>query len=268
MNTTIKLHLHLVTIGGYTYRILKLRPSDTLRLSNNYFHDTWHLLTDQGGVELLARLFWGLSHQKKPGTLLLIDAPHITTTPFEGDAALPCLIIPDGITRADKDLLRALHSRLRHLGAPTTTVTLQSFGLEEADDLYKRHHIFDDELKPLWSREKMSQRGGFLCYTAPALVLQLQAVSIRRLRRSLYQGSNYTYLAEGDWRNSTPQGEVQIFADFTDRVAAASLAHQQLVGDAKRDPGNQRLQEKLWNRTEKFTSRRMKARKGGDLLLS
>ena len=84
----LKMHLREVRVGSYTYRVVSLRASTTTRFSTNYFHQTWHLLTDGEGAALLARLFWGLAFQRMPGTLLLIEAEHLVPTPFEADP--PC----------------------------------------------------------------------------------------------------------------------------------------------------------------------------------
>src|SRR5687768_16207331 len=90
----LKLHLRLVDVGDYLYRVVSLRPTFGVRFSTNYFHETWHILTDEAGGKTLGRLFWGLSYQKAAGTIVIIDRPHLVTTPFDGDPGDPIAIAP------------------------------------------------------------------------------------------------------------------------------------------------------------------------------
>ena len=46
------------------------------------------ILSDQRGAQLLARLLWGLSYQRRPGTLILVHGKHLLPTPFEADRAV------------------------------------------------------------------------------------------------------------------------------------------------------------------------------------
>lgn len=259
----LKLHLYVVEVHGRTYRVLKLRPTEKIRFSNNFYHETWHLLTDPGGAEILAQLLWGLAFQKKEGTLLLVDDDHLVSTPFEADKPKPFVVVPAGLTPTDGDTLRALLRKVALMKAPTTTVKWRSFGLEKRDEFYDKVHSLDEEFRPLWAQEKMSLRGGVICYTAPSIILQMQALSVQRLSLHMFWGSNYTYLAEGDWRFShQADGEVQIFADFEDRVVAASLAREQVLENPRAGIPDYSTREKIWNKTEKLNSARLKARKG------
>jgi hypothetical protein len=260
---TLKLHLYEVEVHGYTYHVLKLRPSEKVQLSNNYFHETWHLLAGVGGAEILAKLLWGLAYQKKPGTLLMLDTPHLTPTPFEADAPLPVIIALEGLARMDDDLLRALRRKLSHIKAPTATVKWQTFSLEGSEDLYKQSRPHDQEQEGLWRQEKMSLRGGMICYTAPSLILRLQALSVRHLGKRLYFGSNYTYLAHGDWRpREHPNGEVQVFGDFEDQVSAAITARSQVLTQPAAKIVDDVVRERVWAKAYKLTKARKAARKG------
>ena len=53
---------------GRDHTAMTLRPVAQARFSTNYFHETWHLLSDGHGAQVLARLLWGLSYQARPGT--------------------------------------------------------------------------------------------------------------------------------------------------------------------------------------------------------
>lgn len=108
----------------------------------------------------------------------------------------------------------------------------------------------------------MSLRGGLICYTAPPLVLRAQAHAVRRVRESFFFGSSYTYLAEGDrWVRGSPQGEVQVFSDFDDRVVAATLARSQEAEDPRAAHLDDQARERIWTQTERFTKARKTARK-------
>ena len=124
----LEVHLRVVVIAGTTYRAVSPRPATRARFSTNYFHDTWHVVTGCGGAAVLGRLLWGLAFQRRPGTLIVIDGPHLVTTPFEGDRPDPIVIVPAGLTGFDADHLRALRRRLR-AGVPPTTIRWQTFGL-------------------------------------------------------------------------------------------------------------------------------------------
>jgi hypothetical protein len=99
-----------------------LRPGTRAAFSTNFFHDTWHVVTDLQGSRLRARLLWGLSYQRQPGTLLLIHAPHLRPTPFEAERSDPFLLIPAGLTGLDAQTLRRLKALLPRLGRPSKTV--------------------------------------------------------------------------------------------------------------------------------------------------
>jgi hypothetical protein len=258
----LKLHLYIVEVHEYTYRVLMLRPSEGVRFSNNYYHDTWHLLAGIGGAEILAQLFWGMAFQRQPGTLLMLDAPHLTPTPFEAAAPLPVLIAQAGLARMDDDSLRALRRKLSQRKAPTATVKWKTFGFDDSEAFYRQlRPYYEQEEAHLWKRERMSLRGGMICYTAPPLVLRAQAHAVRRARDSFFFGSSYTYLAADDrWRRGTPEGEVQIFSDFDDRVGAARLARAQEAEASGTTPLDDRTHERIWKQTERFTKARKAAR--------
>lgn len=283
MDSTLKLHLRIAELPGQTYRVLTLRPSFGARFSNNRFHDTWHLLTDLGGARVLARLWWGLSYQRQRGTIVMIDAPHIVSTPFEADAAAPCLFALAGSpteVSLDEDHLIALRKWLRKPGAPATTVKLQTFGLtaelereaRETDEQVLREArvaawrtMRNAEHEPLWTQERMSKRAGFLCYTAPAEVLRWQALAVNRLPNNPYRGMSYHYLAEGAGGRAgghyhAPEGEVQVFSDFAERVSAAKQGRLRAVEDPQRRALTESEQARTWSAAERVLAERVAQR--------
>src|SRR5689334_8249931 len=108
----LKVHLRVLRCGGQLYRVVTLRPSTRVGFSTNFFHQTWHIVSNQRGGKLLARLLWGLSYQQKPGTLLLVHGDHLLPTPFDGERSEPFLLAPAGLTALDAAALRILKSNL------------------------------------------------------------------------------------------------------------------------------------------------------------
>ncbi len=254
----LKVHLRVITIADATYRVASLRPATRARFSTNYFHDTWHILTGCGGAALLGRLLWGLAFQRQPGTVIFIDAPHVVTTPFDGDRADPILIVPAGLTRFDPDHLRVLLRRAR-AGGPVTTIRWHTFGLPDALD--------DDEPWTLWrrpahraagDREQMSRTAGMVCYTAPPAILREHAPQIYRMRHAT-QGSYHALAERSDRRFWGSDGEVQVVPHFDDEVAAAAVARREVLG-----AGDRRLlraeREEVWDRVPAVQARRQRAR--------
>ncbi len=271
MDTPLKLHLRVAELPGQTYRVLTLRPQFGARFSNNLFHDTWHLLSDLAGAQVLARLWWGLSFQRQAGTVILLDDAHLVPTPFEADPPLPCLFAlagePTRVSLAEEHLI-ALRRWLRK-PPPPTTVKLHTFSMAAALEADARaaaaRELRYAEWEASWAKERVSKRAGFLCYSAPAEVLRSQALTVHRLGGFTYRGMNYHYLAEGGGRYRrdyrAPEGEVQVFSDFRERVSAAVEGRRQAAPEQPADrplPDDER--HRTWTAAERALARRVAAR--------
>ncbi len=265
------MHLRLVPIAGSVYRIVTLRPGTKVCFSTNFFHQTWHIVTSQQGSRLLARLLWGLSYQHHPGTLLLIHGDHLLPTPFEAERSDPILIARTGLTRIDPSVFRFLKGQLHRLGPPTTTIRWQSFGLdaalqddaEEISPLKKETDLLrTDEGRQLWRQERMGRLGGFVVYSAPAQILRQQALRIHDLKVcKRRQGSrmDYHFLARESGSHSwIPDGEVQIFADYMDGVAAATQARREHLLDPDQPILSETIQEAVSRRRDRIKWQRIK----------
>jgi hypothetical protein len=110
--------------------VITLRPGTDSRFSTNYFHETWHILSDFHGSRLLGRLLWGLAFQRNPGTVVLIDRPHLDPTPFEPEPASPILLVPEWLTPLRAGTVRALRGMLPLTAPPAGTVRWQTPGLD------------------------------------------------------------------------------------------------------------------------------------------
>jgi hypothetical protein len=232
---SLKVHLRVLDVLGTTLRVATLRPQTATRFSTNYFHDTWHVLGGADAPALFGRLLWGLAFQRLPGTLFLIDAPHLVPTPFEADPPDPILLIPEGLTPFDPDLLRALAVRLRRAPGPPATIRWHAFGLEAALERDERDDPFISPWRPdqraRYRRERMTRTAGFICYTAPPDILREQARAISRMRNWGGRG-DYHYLAEnnGTRRRWRVEGELQLIPGFADQVSAAVAARREVLG--------------------------------------
>jgi|GEM_PF-1291625 len=262
LTTALKLHLRTFEIHGRTLRLVTLRPQIGVRFSTNYFHDTWHILAGPDGAALLGRLLWGLAFQHHPGTLILIDAPHLVPTPFEADPPAPILLVPDGLTRVDDDLLRALKLRLRRSPGAPTTIQWHTFGMAPAlarDDLRHWRWRVHERNDPKWNRERMSRRAGFVCYTAPPPVLREHALGIYGMRGGF---DGYHPLADHPGSQCRGyDGEFQVIANFAARVSAAQVARRAVVGDAPGVLAERDVRWSIYDETERALGRRVSARK-------
>lgn len=234
----MKLHLRLVKVRGNTFRLVTLRPETSVAFSTNYFHETWHILSDAHGARLLARLMWGLSYQRQPGTIIVIHGEHIKPTPFGAERSDPIALLPPGLTKQDAKTLRQLFRQLKHLGPSQSTVRWHTFGLDQALSEWQEKYQGDlsvevndplhhwQEKRRLWHAEQMFRRGGFVCYSAPPEIMRSQSLIISQMQTDDYE-MDYHYLSR-DKGNCWPDGEVQIFDDYHARLAAAAQARQQV----------------------------------------
>ncbi|MCB9792521.1 MAG: hypothetical protein H6741_07300 [Alphaproteobacteria bacterium] len=230
----MKLHLRVRRVAGQDWRLLTLRPGLRARVSSNHFHDTWHLLGDARAGRLLGHLLWGLAFQRRPRTVILLDAPHLVATPFEADPALPVLLVNHGLgvpdARACQGLLRAARS-----GEPDRSVRWRTWGLEEAD-----------KAQPPWWRwrqqvERVRRAGGLIRWVACADALRMQARACVDLNPMTPWGS--TYFPTDNW-----QGEVQLFKDFHRMCSVAKKAARE-IDERRPELTLEARQRAIWERT-------------------
>jgi hypothetical protein len=185
--------------------------------------------------------------------LVLVHGPHLLPTPFEGERSDPFVLLPAHLTPVDAQAFRLLKSRLPHLGHPQTTIRWQTFGLDVALQDWQNdprqvawQRLQDRDWEHLWRQERMGRSCGLIYYTAPPPVLRWQALVLHglRVRRGSYLDEmSYHFLAEGSSRHSCADGEVQIFADYRDRVAAAVQARREILPRPNQRPNQPVLSE-------------------------
>lgn len=267
------MHLRNITVGASHYHLVTLRPSTSAAFSTNFFHHTWHIVTDQPGARLLGRLLWGLAYQRQPGTVILVHGDHLLPTPFEGERSDPFLLGAVGLTRFQASDLRILKSRLTQLGPPAKTIRWHTFGLDVALQARQQDHenrsaivsegecLWQKSSDPLWRQERMERLGGFICYSAPPAILRQQALTVCGLQ--VREGRDpremdYHFLAHQcpRGRSSYADGEVQIFADYRDRVAAACEARRELLANPRQPVLSETVQEAISRRRDQFKVKR------------
>lgn len=242
----MKLHRRAVWCDGRMFTVITLRPDTDCRFSTNFYHGTWHILGDFRAARLLGRLLWGLAYQRRPGTLVLIDLPHIDPNPFDGRAGDPIALVPSELTALSGGAARALRRQLPLRGAPDGTVRWQTHGL----DPVMAQRIPWDERPPgvqpppvvpvRGPKSRIDRVGGLLVFAASAPELRSYAPGIHELGRYAHRGMDYTEV-------EYPDGEVQVFNDYRHRVSAARAARRELRAEGVTAAG-QDFDELVWDR--------------------
>ncbi|WP_306363947.1 TfoX/Sxy family DNA transformation protein [Nocardia sp. CC227C] len=242
----LKLHRHAVRSPGRVHTVITLRPGTRARFSTNRFHETWHVLSDDHGARLLARLLWGLAYQARPHTVVLIDRPFLCPNPFDADPADPIVLVPGWCTPFDDHVARHLKNRLP-LSKPVGTVRWHTFGLDRTPDPATR--------EAWWDGYRRHQEGGRVSRQSGLLVLaprtpdeaRAWALHAAGLDTANGYGSDYAYL--GPWDHGY-DGEIQIFRRFQPMVSVANQARAQVLsrGNAPTDPESLRFA--VWREAE------------------
>ncbi|MEU4314349.1 TfoX/Sxy family DNA transformation protein [Nocardia sp. NPDC024068] len=230
----LKLHRRSMRLDGRRHTVISLRPGTTARFSTNYHHYTWHVLSDDHGARLLATLLWGLAYQARPGTVLVIDRPFLSPTPFEADPADPIVLVPGWCTRLTTRATRELRRALPLRSAPEGTVRWRTRGLAGAAHSPYREpeHGHTERVAEAIVVRPSSPRE---CRDWALNAAQLDTES---------GGTDYTYLDHsGGWVS----GEIQIFRRFHHMVSTAIRARESVLerADAPTDPGE--LRPAIWD---------------------
>lgn len=245
----LKVHRRSLRLAGRDYTILSPRPSEKARFATNYFHDTWHVISDRAGAHLLARLCWAMSFQRRERTIVLVDSDLLVPNPFDADPPSAIVIVNNDLGPFDHETAKDLHARLPVRTASEGTVVLQTRGLDVAlEDTTAFGQR--DEQRP-WRDEHHERRWidgsrGVYVLAAPAPVLRLWGVGLSDLGAWTYRGTSWSYL---DFPSRT--GEIQVLDDLEGRVDAAVAIRNRLFPET----GNQRLAEPersaIWAEMEK-----------------
>jgi hypothetical protein len=252
----IKLHRHVVRLGGTPYTVITLRPGTDVRFSNNRHHETWHILSDSRGARLLGRLLWGLAYQRVPRTLVLIEGPQLDPNPFDAAPADPIALVPAWLTPLPTRDARELRKRIP-LTRPAGTVRWHTPGLTAAAAAGLDAYLgipwwWERRVGAGAGRHRVERAGGLLILAATPPVLRDWAVDVYRLGEppnppmdwtdlGWPYGMDYTDLGRMD-------GEVQIFADYRQRVSAARVARREVLAGLTRPISPADLEPLIWQR--------------------
>jgi hypothetical protein len=257
----MKLHRHIAACGGRSYTVITLRPGTTARFSGNYYHNTWHILSDLHGARVLSRLLWGLAYQRVPGTLVLIDRPQLDTEPFSGVSADPIALVPSELTSLPERAAREIRARLP-LTRPAGTVRWQTPGLDRMVAAVAERPVpdFDAPWEDWLDRNRpgdnhIARVGGLVVFAGLPYMLKRWAVSVAKLGdHPAKNGMDYTYLGDGGcWAD----GEVQIFPDYRQRVSAARVGRREILAEVPLQLPPADVERLIWDRGTAVRRRRV-----------
>ena len=250
----LKLHRRRLWLAGREYTVVTPRPGTDVRFSTNFFHETWHVLSDWRGARLLGRLLWGLAYQRVSGPLVLIDRPFLDPNPFDAEPADPIALVPASLTSLPGKAARQLRRRLPLDGTGDGTVRWHTHGLHAAVAAWRAER---DRPPGQWRRQwipsqgfqqRMARIGGLLTLAATPAALKDDAAHIFQLGEHAPRGMDY---AEIDW----PNGEVQVFRDYRHRVSAALVARREVLTEQPGPHAPADLNPLIWHRGTEVRSR-------------
>jgi DNA-binding transcriptional ArsR family regulator len=207
----LRLHRYLLRLDGREYTVITPGPGTGVGFSTNRYHDTWHVLSDLRGAQLLARLLWGLAYQRIPGTLVVIGPPLLDPNPFDAEPADPIALVPAVLTPLRAQAARQLRHRLP-LGMPAGTVRWHTPGLAPAVTACRGERDRPRGQRPWYpppgAGHRIDRVGGVLVLAATAQELKSWAVAVAQLGDWLLEGMDYTGL------NGTERASGEIAARF------------------------------------------------------
>lgn len=134
MTARIRLHRRAWWHDGREYQVMSLRPGDPTRYSVQRWRDTLIIYSDLAGARLLGRLLWGLSYQRRPNTVLVLNPGHLAPDPFDG-APSPTLVFgATPGTALSTATTRALRRPVLWRSRPDGTAGWNTAGLVRAYD--------------------------------------------------------------------------------------------------------------------------------------
>ncbi|GII90570.1 hypothetical protein [Sinosporangium siamense] len=249
----LKLHRRRMHADGRDYTVITLRPDAGARFSTNRYHDTWHVLSDVYGARLMGRLLWGLSFQRRPGTLIVIDRQHLTPNPFDAAPADPVMLVSAHLTTLTPRAARRLVAPLPSEG----TVRWHTWGLDAEVARLRGPAAWDWEPLADTRGAAVERVGGALVLRAPPTRLREWAANVARLGDDLHGRMDYVALQTTRyWSSWAIDGEMQIFSDYRQRVAVARVARREVLAGlpAPRVPAE--VEPIIWEHAGAVRSRR------------
>jgi hypothetical protein len=215
----LKTHRRSLVLGGSRYTVLSPRPSVEARFATNRYHETWHIVTDISGAQLLARLCWAMAFQRHARTVIVLDPPILVPNPYDGDPAIPIVIVNSDLGPFSRESAASLRAALPFQTPSEGTVVLQTRGLDLALDDREEFARSDDQADsrdPHQKRRWIAGSDGVLVVSAPPPVLRSWGVELTGLGSWSHEGSSWTHL---DYPQN--DGEVQVLEQFSSQVEKA-----------------------------------------------
>ncbi|GIH25630.1 hypothetical protein Aph01nite_39400 [Acrocarpospora phusangensis] len=257
----LKLHLRTSRADGREFHVITPRPGVRARFSTNYYHQTWHILSDPHGAHLLARLLWGLSYQRHPDTLIVIGHPHLDPNPFDAEPPAPIALVPADLTHLLHKTAHRVRQSLAAPGEPRGTVRWHTWGLDA--EVARYHAMRADRT---WWREyhpspdgrggEVDMIGGMLTFRGTPSLLRNWALLVATMRDDVYYGMSYTEIDHPDYELCRSNGEVQTFTDYHRRVSTAKVSRRETLTThpTPNDPAT--LRPLIWTHNETVETRR------------
>ncbi|WP_336214082.1 hypothetical protein [Nonomuraea sp. LPB2021202275-12-8] len=254
----LKLHRRHLRADGREYTVITLRPGTRARFSTNFYHQTWHILSDPYGALLLSRLLWGLSFQRRPDTVMIIDRRFIDPNPFDAEQGDPIALVPADLTHLPARTARQLGRRSAAPGSGT--VRWHTWGLDQAVAEWRAQRA-----DGTWWRQwhpaadgraaEVSRLGGLLSVRASSSLLREWAVSVATMADHVYHGMSYTELDGPKWEPCRSDGEVQTFDDYHRRVAVAEISRREVLAAANVPGEPAEVRPLVWGRNDAVRNR-------------
>ncbi|TMR24290.1 hypothetical protein ETD86_05130 [Nonomuraea turkmeniaca] len=236
--------------------MITLRPGTRARFSTNFYHETWHILSDPHGALLLSRLLWGLSFQRQPDTVVVIDRRFIDPNPFDAEQGDPIALVPADLTHLSSRTARHLSRRVAVPGTMSGTVRWHTWSLDVAVNEWRTQRA-DGTWWRQWRPEEdiraaeITRLGGLLNVRASSSLLRRWAVYVATMHDYVYGGMSYTELDGPKGEPCRSDGEVQTFHDYHQRVSVARISRREVLA-AENTPGEPaELRPLIWSRNDR-----------------
>ncbi|NJP35378.1 hypothetical protein [Micromonospora thermarum] len=128
----LRLHRRQWRHDGRTYQVISLRPSDPTRYAARTERHWTIVSSDLAGARLLGRLLWGLSYQRRPDTLLVLEPGRMLPDPEHGRPSPALVFAVGGRTVLSTATGRRLRQPRIWRSRPTGTATWNTSGFSNS----------------------------------------------------------------------------------------------------------------------------------------
>lgn len=209
----LKLHRRGLELDGERFTVLGVRPTTTERFATTEYHDTWHILCEVDGAELLARLAWAMAFQSRQHTMVLVDLSVIAADPFDASPSSPILIVNTDLGTPKPTSIESLRAQLPLTGESEGSVRLMTAGFDRAladpERFWTQERADDPAFKAHQNARWLESVNGVIVLAAAAPVLRQWAVRVADITSRGPLEAGWTPSDETKWT-----GEVQVLAQL------------------------------------------------------